>query len=536
MGVLLIFIYPMQPLFSGNQNIYFLWAMENLIPNAFSADPLLSAPDPYPLFSWLISILPVQFLEVWTTGIYVILCSIYSYSLFGIGDIFGKIYENPKRLLSFSSLFLILHASAIWGTFISLQSEFDLRWIWDSGIAEQGVLRGYLQPSVWGVFLLLSIYHASKKNYSAAILWIAPAAIIHANYLFLGAILTIIYLGLSRLDKRSIMAAVILLVLVSPYTIYTLNHFLLLGDEMNAAISNAVAETYETSIHLNPKNWLCPKFYLQLALLFTASLLVWRSRLKQLFLAILFSCVALTILAYALGSTTLISLNPWRLTVILIPISSVILLAKLIRSSRWKNLQLLIVLTVGLICAATVYFRILGNGSTEFMEAWKTVSFVGFIAVIFFDWFLSKKASPSVVTTIELLMIFALVVSGFTESYIEKKTKDSQSQFAATSALKTAQEPNTLYVIPSDWTSFRLNAEKAVYVDENLVYGAVLPGINQRIKEVKSATSNGNYTSVLSSIPTGLAVKLIAPSNSKIAGAISEVQLTENYSCYLLRE
>ena len=339
-------IYPMQPLFSGNQNIYFLWAMENLIPNAFSADPLLGAPDPYPLFSWIISILPVQFLEVWTTGIYVILCSIYSYSLFGIGDIFGKIYENPKRLLSFSSLFLALHASAIWGTFVSLHNEFDLRWIWDSGIAEQGVLRGYLQPSVFGVFLILSVYQASKKKYTAAILWIAPAAIIHANYLFLGAILTIIYLGLSRLDKRSILVSVILLLLVLPYASYTINHFSLLSDDVKSAINNAVMSGYGSNIHINPKNWLNPKLYLQIAILFSALLLIWNTKLKPLFLAVLLSGTGLTILTYITQSTTLISLNPWRLTVILIPISSVILLAKLIHSIRWKNLQFLITLTV----------------------------------------------------------------------------------------------------------------------------------------------------------------------------------------------
>ncbi|MBP9152195.1 MAG: hypothetical protein KBF73_07935, partial [Flavobacteriales bacterium] len=175
MGVLLTLVYPMQELFSGNQNIYFLWGMADLLPNAFTADPLLLSPNPYPLFSWLISIFPVQFLGLWTTILYIFLSSIYTFSLFGIADRITPLYNHRTHLFSFLTFFLFLHSSPIWGTYFQLLFDMDLRWMWDSGIAEQGVLRGYLQPSMFGVFLLLSLYQAMKKNYALAILCIAPA-------------------------------------------------------------------------------------------------------------------------------------------------------------------------------------------------------------------------------------------------------------------------------------------------------------------------------------------------------------------------
>ena len=533
-GAVLVLIYPMQALFSGNQNIYFLWIMDHLNQGAYSADPLLNSPNPYPLFSWVLSLFPVQFIGFWTAAVYIILNSVYSFSVFGIANIFGSIYNNPKRLLSFTSLFLVFHSSAIWGTYIGLQNNFDLRWIWDSGIAEQGVLRGYLQPSVFGVFLLLSFYQASQNNFVAAILCIAPAALIHANYLFLGGILTVVYLFLARFEKRAFVASIILFLAVLPYALYTANNFLWVDESVKLAI--AVMDGYDSNIHLNPLNWLNPKFYLQIVLLFGALLLAWHSRVKRLFLILTSTTIGLTILAYVSHSTTLISLNPWRLSVILIPISSAILLAKTVSSSRWKNLKLLIVLGVGLISVATVYFRIFGNGSPEFMETWKTGVFIGFTALLIFTWFLSDKIPNAFKSKFEFLMIIGLVVGGLTEYYVDGKTKSLQNQFSVISQLKDQNESNTIYIIPSEWSSFRLNAGKAVFVDNNLVYGPALPALNKRLAASHKASQTGNYSEVLESIPIGTSVKLIAVTNADISESLSAEQLTESYSCFVLRK
>ncbi|MGB0368267.1 MAG: hypothetical protein ACPGD8_02610, partial [Flavobacteriales bacterium] len=347
---------------------------------------------------------------------------------------------------------------------------------------------------------------------------------------------TVVYLGLSQFNKRSILASAILLLLVAPYTYYTANHFLLLDESMKSAINNAVIAGYDSNIHLNPSNWLQPKFYFQTGLLLIGVLLIWKTSLKPLFLTILSLTIGLTAMAYVTDSTTLISLNPWRLSVLLIPISSVVLLAKFIGSSRWKKEESIITLSIGMICAATVCFRVFGDGSTEFMQAWNTAFFIGLIIAAFIGWFFSKRLPTPVKSAFKIAMVFALMVAGLTEFHIENKTKKFQAQFAAISALAENTEPNTVYIIPPSWTSFRMNASKSVFVDENLVYGKALPDLMTRLKAVNQAFSSNDFKAVLDSIPSGTSVKLITNSNSPIATAISKESLTENYSCYLLRE
>ncbi|MBI1286894.1 MAG: hypothetical protein GC178_04880 [Flavobacteriales bacterium] len=528
MGILLTIIYPMQELFSGNQNIYFLWGMADLLPNAFTADPLLQSSDPYPLFSWLISIFPVAFLDVWTTILYVLLNAIYSFSLFGIADQVANIYRHKSRLFSFTALFLFLHSSPIWGTYFNLISGLDLRWIWDSGIAEQGVLRGYLQPSVFGVFLLLSFYFASRRNFTAAILAVAPAAAIHANYLFLGGILTFIYLIQARFEKKSILASSVLLAAVLPYSIYLANNFFLLEAELKTAIEQAVLASFESNIHLNPSNWINPKFFVQLVALSLGTCSIWNTRFRNLFLTILGIAVVLTAIAYITENTTLISLNPWRFSILLIPVSVSVLLSKLISAGTWNLLKSIVIPLIGSICVMLVYYRIFGNSSSEFKNQWSVIH-LSLSAVLVastvwlykFEWYSNSLYS---------LLIFALILVGITDMFIEKKTKSASEQFQVISKLK-GSEPNTIYIIPPDWTSFRMNAQKAVFVDENQVYGPALPALMGR----KEWLEKGDFKSIFGSVPSEYTVKLIIPDSPQADEAIPRESITGIYTCYVIR-
>ncbi|MCB9192549.1 MAG: hypothetical protein H6602_12880 [Flavobacteriales bacterium] len=529
MGMLLTIIYPMQGLFSGNQNIYFLWGMADMLPDVFAADPLLNTPDPYPLFSWLISIFPIQFLGIWTTALYVFLSAIYSFSLFGIANEVADLDRHKSRLFSFSAFFLFLHSSPIWGTYLNLISGIDLRWIWDSGIAEQGVLRGYLQPSVFGVFLLLSFYFAARKNFSAAILTIAPAATIHANYLFLGGILTIVYLIQARFEKKSILASAFLLALTIPYSIYLLKNFFLLDAATKTEIEQAVLAGFESNIHLNPSNWINPKFFVQLVALSLGTCSIWNTRFRNLFLTILGIAVVLTAIAYITENTTLISLNPWRFSILLIPISVTVLIAKLTSTGTWNLLRPMAIALIGSTCVMLVYYRIFGNSSSDFMNQWSVIHLslsAGLVASTVWlskwEWF-SNSLNP--------LLIIALIMVGITDIFIEQKTKSNSEQFQAISKLKGA-EPNTIYIIPPDWTSFRMNAQKAVFVDENLVYGPALPSLMNRLELVET----NDHAKILSSIPAGPTIKLIAPNSSRVPEVISSESLTENYTCFVLRQ
>ena len=519
----------MQDLFSGNQNVYFLWGMAELLPNAFAHDPLLNSPDPYPLFSWLISVFPVQFIGIWTTLIYVLLNAVYSYSLFGIADRIANIYKLKSRLISFTTIFLVLHSSPIWGTYLNLVSGSDLRWVWDSGIAEQGVLRGYLQPSVFGVFLLLSFSLAARRNFTAAIIAIVPAALMHANYLFLGGILTLLYLIQARFEKKTFLTSILLFLAVLPYAIYLNNNFLLLDNETALAISHSVMEGYNSNIHINPTNWLNEKLFVQLVALFVGLMLAWQSSLRKLFVSVFGISVTLTVLAYGTDNTTLISLNPWRFSVLLVPVAVAVIGAKFVSGSFLNEARRYYFPMIIGLCVSLVYFRLFGNSSEEFASRWDAINLVCLIVPFALGYLVFGK--PVFSHLLEPMVIISLLVVGFTEMKIEKESALNTEQFQAIESVK-GEESNTIYIIPPNWTSFRMNATKAVYVDENLVYGPALPEIMRRTQLIES----GDFSGIFASIPKGIRVKLIAPKSSNADEAIPTESITSNYNCYVIRQ
>jgi len=534
MGIVLTIVYPMQELFSGNQNIYFLWGMADLLPNAFTADPLVNSPNPYPAFSWLITVLPIRFLSIWTTAIYVFLSSVYSFSLFGIADRIAPLYKNKTQFFSFTTLFLFLHSSPIWGTYFSLVFDIDLRWVWDSGIAEQGVLRGYLQPSVFGVFLLFSLYQVMQKNYALAILWIAPAAAFHASYVFLGGILTILILFQSNFGKKSLLAAVLLLLLALPYSYYIFSHFLQVDETMKTAINQAVMAGYDENIHINPTNWIGPKFYLQLLCMVISVIAFWKTHLRTILLWMLVFGILLTTLAYGLESTTLISLNPWRISILIMPIASIAILSSIVNSGIWTTIRPHILSFVGVACAALVFYRVFGNRSADFIGPWTTIQIAAFILVSISAGFVFKNETLNKLLT--PIIIIALITVGLVDRYVHGISKSSTDEFKAIAAIDKTIEPNTVYVVPADWTSFRMNAQKAVFADKNLVYGPALPSLMERLELLESAYESNDFSSVIASVPSGTTIKLIAPSTTEIPTAFSKHALTNTFSCITLRQ
>ena len=531
---MLAVVYPMQELFSGNQNIYFLWGTAELLPNAFAADPLLQSPDPYPLFSWIISVFPLQFLGIWTTLLYILLNSVYSFSLFGIADRIAPIYSNRIQLFSFSALFLFLHSSPIWGTYFQLLFDIDLRWMWDSGIAEQGVLRGYLQPSVFGVFLILSLYQVMKRNYTLAIFCMAPAAAIHASYLFLGGLLTILILLQANFGKKNVLAAGTVLLLILPYSYYIFSYFMELQEGVKTAINHAVMAGFEDNIHINPSNWLNPKFYLQIPIILLGIAFLWKTQLRNLILGAATIGMLLTALAYGMHNTTLISLNPWRISILIMPIATIAILAKGLSNGVWFILRPHILSMIGIASIALIVYRLFGSSSADFLNTWKLVQLGLFVvavasaAFIFKIEILNKLLSPT--------LILVLVSVGLTDTFVDGISKSSKEEFKAISAIEQKTEPNTIYIIPPHWTSFRMNAQKAVFADENLVYGPALPSLMKRLEVIETAYKTNDFSDVLSSLPVATTIKVIALSEIEIPTAVAKEAMTDRYSCFTLRQ
>lgn len=534
LGAGLTVVYPMQQLFSGNQNIYFLWVMNELMPNTFTNDPILSSPDPYPLFTWFLTLLPLKLFPIWSTTLYFLLNSIYSFSFFGIANEISKIYSKPSKFLGFIVLFLVLHSSAIWGTYLQVLLDLDLRWIWDSGIAEQGVLRGYLQPSVFGVFLFLSFFQAIKKNYALAVLCVIPAALFHANYLLLGGVLTLIYILQSKFRKETILASILAAIVVSPYVVYLTQYFVFIDEGLKLAIIETVQAGFDTNIHLNPKNWLNQKLYIQITAVLTAIILSLQRRWFGLFVKVLAATIGITLIAFLLNNSVLISLNPWRMSIVLVPFSVAILSGSLFGINSRASKLGFIAITVT-ICTGFLTHRLLGNDTDAFRTYW-LIGQATLLTCLIGGGFIVQKWMKKEILNAGLTVSLCILISvGFIQSLIEEKFKSKTEQFQVINALKN-DNSEAVYLIPPSWTSFRLNAQKAVFVDNNLVYGPALPALTKRLNLIETAHNALNYDAVLTEIPENVSVRLVTdlPSGRKLNKP--HLSLTKNYVLVELRK
>lgn len=385
--------------------------------------------------------------------------------------------------------------------------DVDLRWLWDSGIAEQGVLRDYLQPSVFGVFLLLSLSFALKRNHVRAVVALIPAASIHANYLFLSAILTIIYLFWTNFERKTLVASLALFLCTIPYAIHIGRNFVFLDEVTTNEINNAVLAGYEDNIHINPQNWLNPKFYLQLTLVAYALVITRNGYLGQLMWTIILAMVTITAFAFFTDSTTLISLNPWRLSVILVPIAISVVIAKIVKNMNWEQLRPVVFGLIGGICLALIYYRLFGNDSEAFISPWRLFLTVAVIVSVIVLTGISQFEKRF--RLIEWLVVIALISVGGTEMYLQQTYLEQSAQFKAIERVKASNDRNTVYIIPPEWTSLRMNANKPVFVDNNLVFGPILPGINERLSMVREAYRTGDFSELRSTVPDSVQLRVV---------------------------
>ncbi|MFT4681051.1 MAG: hypothetical protein ACI9FU_000632 [Granulosicoccus sp.] len=494
-GALLMLIYPWESLFSGNQNVYFLWAAAKSGFGHLTADPLLNQTDPYPAFTLLAGLifkaLPVSFFQV----VYWLLNSVYSFSLFGITDRFTGIYSGIRSIVLFTVLFLVFHSTQLWGTFFETATGADLRWIWDSGLAEQGLLRGYLQPSVLGVFLLLGVYHLIQENHWKAAIAFGIAGAFHANYLALELIALGLFASYS-LVKRSltfdlIKPMLLWLIMTLPYLYYVVTHFLGGSSE---GVQNEVLNHFSDHIHFDPTTWLNAKTAIQL-IAFGIFLSMFRKQaFGKWFIVITGVTILLSVLAFTIPGTPLLSLTPWRVSVVLFPIAFSILIGLISQSLRPGRYVQLAILPFSALLVSLIYFRIMGSGNPEFMLTWRLITAVFILMAFVVGWFSRKMERPFQIqlnNTAALGLVFLLIFSGILGKWTEFRTRSNFPWENVRAFVQTNAKDGELYMVPPEMLGFRMNAGVAVFSDQLLVHGATLSDQYQRQSITKEFYSTG---------------------------------------------
>jgi hypothetical protein len=331
--------YAQSPLYTSNQNQYFLQGLARSGFGFLSEDWLVSTLDPTPVFSKFIEI-SWRFIP-WQPVFYLyygILAGIYLFSISGIANQIWHFTTRAQRWL-FLSILVILHSAALRYIIVSL---FGPSWdyLLDGGVAGQRLLGTVLQPSTFGVFLILSIYLFLRTKKYWAILCLLVATTFHPTYLLSAGILTAIYMGITFWETREIRAPLALglfaLIGVSPILWNTLTTFGGTSPVITAQARKILVE-FRIPHHALVTEWFDASVLVKLGFIGLALILLYRRKQQvtaisevtvtspvKLFHIILWPsliAIALTLLQVFTDNVILSLLFPWRLSTWLVPLS-----------------------------------------------------------------------------------------------------------------------------------------------------------------------------------------------------------------------
>lgn len=341
--------YAQSPLYTSNQNQYFLHGLANTGFGVLQTDWLANTLDPTPVFSLIIS-LTYRYLRVEAIFYvyYAILMGIYLFSLLGIiSELFhtsnSKTGHRANRSILTIALLVAVHSAALRFTF-SRTLGVNWTYVLEDGFAHQRMLGPVFQPSTFGVLLVLSIYLFLRRKPYLAVLAATLAATIHPTYLIGSAILTSTYMLTTWIEEREILPALALggmaLLSISPILLYVINVF---GGTVPEAVerSREILVTFRIPHHAVVGQWFDATAVVKIVIITAAIYVVRKSRLFLILLTSFLTIAALTIARVLLDSNTLALLFPWRLSILILPLSTTILLAsvvsKFLDSKRFQS-------------------------------------------------------------------------------------------------------------------------------------------------------------------------------------------------------
>jgi hypothetical protein len=356
--------YNQSPLYTSNQNQYFLHGYAQAGYGSLSKDWLANTIDPTPVFSSLVAVTIGLFHnETLFFLYYALLMGVYFFSLFGIVEQVFPLRSKRSTAGLFMAAIILLHSTVLR---YLLQSLFGGDWpyLFEGGVAGQRLLGPVFQPSTFGVFLLLSVYLYLKDNKSLAVLSAVLAATFHPTYLLSAAALTLAYLIDTFRSQKKIWPVVRLGILalaaVTPILIYSIIKFWGGNPGVDAA-ARSILVNVRIPPHAIVSDWFNATVVVKLVFLGGGLYLARRNRLFWVLFVPLCLSIGLTIVQVITKNNTLALIFPWRLSTWLVPVSVGLMGGKLVTMAMQRipaSLERIIVTTglvfIGLATAAGI--------------------------------------------------------------------------------------------------------------------------------------------------------------------------------------
>ncbi len=420
-GLVFAISYAQSPLYTSNQDQYFLHGLANAGYGDLSQDWLANTADPTPAFSKLVELTYRILRWEWLFyGIYGLLMGVYFYSLWGIASWLYAQLAHPTFALLFIALLITVHSAGI-RFFLSRVLGDNWTYVLEDGLADQRLLGPVLQPSGFGVFLLLSIYLFLQRKPVIAAVSAAIAAVFHPTYLLSAAVLTGTYVWMTLSQeknwRKSLIAGSLGLLLVIPSLLSAYQLFagssVLITEQARQVLIH-----YRIPHHALVSWWFDVTAVLKIGLIVLA---IWISKKKSMRLfwilvASFCTAVFLTFVQLATGSESLALIFPWRLSTYLVPLSMTILLAE----------------------AVSFLAGLLRHHSGLWLKALTILSYS--------------------------LILLSILVGG-ARFYLDLQRHANDPERALEGYVASHRKPGETYLVPVKMQDFRLAAGASVYVD-----------------------------------------------------------------------
>jgi len=318
--VLFLFTISQQDLFKEN-HVLLIYALKNF--DAFknlNNDFVTDFTNHIPIYTGLVFFL-VKYFSI--KSLYVLHYILLFICAFSIYKVFDKIFKftNLEVIIWLTLYCLIFHENSYF-----------------SGVAGQSVINQTLQPSSFGVFFFVSLALYLNSNLILSVLSLCLAVYFHPTYLIHSIFFITgysIYNLLYKNYKNLIKINIIFLLFILPVILFLYKNFIINENHINDIAQEILVEK-RIPHHANIQYWFSYKDLIAISILFIGLILI---RDNKLFFTPIFTISFLTIsislIQYLSNSNFLALLFPWRSSVFLIPLSSLIILTILIKKTKF---------------------------------------------------------------------------------------------------------------------------------------------------------------------------------------------------------
>jgi len=325
------------PLFSSNQNTYFLNGLAHAGYGYLSSDWLALQTDHIPVFSYMVSFVHTHGGDWLFYLLFVGLATAYAVSLSAIAARTFSAEWRWQHMTVFLFMLMFFHSTwmltplaelipGLQHVIPAIQKLIDMS---TSGLAGQSILRPILQPSTFGVLILAGVACFLYRREFLAVACMVLAATVHPTYILHAAILTaacMFVLALEKRIQRALAVGVFATLLVLPVLLYVA---LVLQPASPAQLAEAQSILVDERIphHAKVSAWFSFGAILKIAIIVAGIAVSFRH--KRLFMVLTLCTVtglALSLLQVMTANTSLALLFPWRLSTWLVPACFAILL------------------------------------------------------------------------------------------------------------------------------------------------------------------------------------------------------------------